>query len=303
MPELPEVESIKLQLAKFLTGHTIKDVVLHAPRIFEGDIKDIIGGKVTGARRFAKVLSIDLDNGYSIVTHIKLTGQFLYQGKNLPNPKPISKKIVGGAPGKHTRITFELDQNSHLYYNDIRMFGWMKIIKTSEVENTGFVSKLGPEPFGAKNGKPELLTLEKFTAILSKSRRPIKVVIMDQEKMGGVGNIYANDALWLSEIHPERPANSLTEVEQKKLFEAIHTVLKKGLETGGASELAFVTPDGQEGGYQDFTLAYGMQGKDCTRCKKAKFEKYFLGGRGTYICPVCQEINSKKENDKKANVK
>lgn len=288
MPELPEVETIKLQLAKFLNGHTIKNVILHAPRVFEGNTKDIIGGKVIGVRRFAKVLSIDLDNGKSIVSHIKLTGQFIYKGENLKDPKPISKKVVGGAPGKHTRITFELDKKSNLYYNDIRMFGWVKIIKSNEVEDTGFVSKLGPEPFGNEGGKPELLTLEKFRNILGKTKRQIKIVLMDQEKMGGVGNIYANDALWLSQIHPEIPSNTLTESESKDLYDAIHTVLKKGLEAGGASELAFVTPDGQEGGYQNYTLAYGMQGKECPRCKKGKFEKYFLGGRGTYICSICQ---------------
>ena len=111
---------------------------------------------------------------------------------------------------------------------------------------------------------------------------------MDQEKMGGVGNIYANDALWLSKINPKRPANELTEAETKSLYDSIHKVLKAGMKYGGASELAFVTPDGKEGEYQKHTLAYGHQGEPCPRCHKAKFTKYFLSGRGTYVCPVCQ---------------
>ena len=112
---------------------------------------------------------------------------------------------------------------------------------------------------------------------------------MDQTKIGGVGNIYANDALWLAKIDPKRPANELQSDEVTELYEAIHEVLKAGMKYGGASELAFVTPDGKEGEYQKHTLAYGHQGEPCSRCHKAKFTKYFLSGRGTYVCPFCQE--------------
>lgn len=282
MPELPEVETMKLQLGNFLTGHKIVDVKVLDTRIFSGDIKNIINGTVLGTRRFGKVSVIDLDNGYSILTHVKLTGQFIYRGPNLKNPTPLSKKVTGGIPGPHTLVIFKFDKEGTLYYNDVRRFGWVRIEKTEDVEHEKFISKLGPEPL-------KDLTLNLFKNILEKTRRPIKVVIMDQEKMGGVGNIYAADALWLSKIDPKRPANSLTSIEQKELFDAIDTVLKAGLKYGGASELAFVTPDGKEGEYQNHTLAYGHQGKECPRCHEAKFIKYFLGGRGTYVCPVCQK--------------
>lgn len=281
MPELPEVEAIKIQLEKFLKGHVIEDVILNTPSIFGGDVKEIISAKVTGVRRFAKVLSIDLDNGFSLVAHIKLTGQFIYIGKNNPNPKPLSKKVIGSVPGKHTHVVFKLSSDSFLYYNDVRRFGWIRIFKTSDVEKENFISKLGYEPF-------KDLTLEIFKDILAKTKRSIKMLLMDQSKIGGIGNIYANDALWLAQIHPEKKANLLTDKEAEKLYNAINRVLKKGLEKGGASELAFVKPDGQEGTYQNYTLAYGKDGQECPRCKKAKFEKYFLGGRGTYICKVCQ---------------
>ena len=111
---------------------------------------------------------------------------------------------------------------------------------------------------------------------------------MDQTKMGGVGNIYANDALWLARINPKRKANTLTEKEQKNLYDAVITVLKAGLKYGGASELAFVTPDGTEGEYQNHTLVYGHEGEPCENCHKSVIKKFFLGGRGTYFCPVCQ---------------
>jgi formamidopyrimidine-DNA glycosylase len=295
MPELPEVETIKLQLAKYLVGHTIDSVEIpnvssRAGRGFQiPNYEKIIGGEVTGTRRFGKVSVIDLSNGYSILTHVKLTGQFIYRGPNLPKPYTLSAKVIGGVPGPHTLVIFKLDHDGILYYNDVRRFGWIRIEKTEEVENEKFIAKLGPEPPVVKDFTGKFLTLELFQQILSKTSRAIKVVIMDQAKMGGVGNIYATDALWLAGIDPKRKSLSLSISETKKLYGAIITVLKEGIKWGGASELAFVTPDGTEGKYQNHTLAYGHTGELCPNCKKAKFEKYFLGGRGTYVCPNCQK--------------
>ncbi len=282
MPELPEVEAIKIQLGKFLKGHKILSVEVKNRKTFQGDEKKILGAKVLNTRRFGKVSVIDLANGYSILTHVKLTGQFVYRGPNLLSPKPLSKKIVGGVPGPHTLVVFKFDKGGTLYYNDIRRFGWIKIIKSEEIKNEKYIGKLGPEFL-------KDLTLEKFKAVLSKTSRPVKVVLMDQTKMGGVGNIYANDALWLSKINPKTSAKSIDPTKAKDLFEAILSVLKEGIKRGGSSELTFVTPDGGEGDYQNHTLAYGRDGEPCDRCHKAKFEKYFLGGRGTYWCPVCQK--------------
>lgn len=282
MPELPEVETMRLQLDRFLVGHKIVDTKILDTRILSGDTKKLIGGKVIGARRFGKVSAIDLSNGYSILTHVKLTGQYIYRGPNLKNPKDLSKKVIGGVPGPHTLIIFNLDRNGVLYYNDVRRFGWIRVEKTEDVEKEKFISKLGPEPFRD-------LTPDLFKKVLEKTSRPIKIIIMDQTKMGGVGNIYANDALWLARINPRKQSKNLRNEEIKNLYEAILTVLKAGLKYGGASELAFVTPDGQEGEYQNHTLAYGHEGEICPRCKKSKFEKYFLGGRGTYWCPNCQK--------------
>ena len=281
MPELPEVESIKLQLEKYLVGHRIEKVEIRHPKVFTGDKKNIENAKVKKIRRFGKVLVFDLSNAYSVVSHIKLTGQFIYRDPNLKREQPLSKKVSGGAPGPHTHLTFNLDRNAKLYYNDIRRFGWVKVVKTSEVENIDFIKKLGPEPLND-------LTLKKFEEILGKTKRAVKVLLMDQSKIGGVGNIYANDALWLAKINPKRPANSLTRVEIKKLFNAVEKVLKAGLKYGGASELAFVRPDGTEGDYQSHSLVYGRTGEVCKSCKVEKIKKEMLGGRGTYYCPKCQ---------------
>jgi len=282
MPELPEVESIRMQLEKYVVGHKIENILVANPRIFNENPQNLIGAKFVEIRRFGKVLVMDLDNGFSLVAHVKLTGQFIYRGPKLKKSVSLSKKVTGGLGGKHTHVIFELDRGAKLYYNDVRRFGWIKLVKTKDLlKENKFIANLGPEPL-------KDLTLQKFKEILNKTRRVVKVVLMDQSKIGGVGNIYANDALWLAKINPKRPANSLTSVEIKKLFNAVEKVLKAGLKYGGASELAFVRPDGTEGDYQSHSLVYGRTGEVCKSCKVEKIKKEMLGGRGTYYCPKCQ---------------
>ena len=289
MPELPEVETLKLGLKRYMVGHKILKVEVRDRKVLQGDEKDLIGAKVRDVRRFAKVLAIDLSNNVSIVVHVKLTGQLIYRGPNLKSPPPLSRKVLG-LGDRHTHVIFKLDRDGVLYYNDVRRFGWIKVLKTNQVADLDFIKKLGPEPLVDSTGSPQArLTFSKFKEILAKYKTAIKVVLMDQEKIGGIGNIYANDALWLSKIHPKTPANKLDDKKQKDLYEAVLTVLKSGIKYGGASELAFVTSEGTEGTYQRHFLAYGQQGKLCPRCKKSKFVKTVLGGRGTYYCPTCQE--------------
>lgn len=291
MPELPEVETIKLQLEKFIVGSTMCSIEIRSPKYEILNKTKIINSKIINIRRFAKILSIDLDNDFSVMIHVKLTGQLIYRGEKLKSDK-LSNKVIGGLGGKHTHLIFHLN-NGDLYYNDVRKFGWIKIIKSEELRSDNFINKLGPEPQVTKDFSGEVLTLDLFRQILSKTKRPIKIVLMDQTKIGGVGNIYATDALWLAKVNPKTPANSLSDQVTKLLFDSILTVLKAGLKYGGASELTFVTPEGREGEYQNHTLAYDHTGEPCERpaCRQAgaTFEKYFLGGRGTYWCPVCQK--------------
>jgi formamidopyrimidine-DNA glycosylase len=289
MPELPEVETMRTQLEKFLAGSTIKDIKVLNNKIINGDVKQLIGQKIVKVRRFAKVTSIDFSNSYSILTHVKLTGQYIYRGPKLPQDSILSKKVVGGLGGSHTHIIFEFTDGGKLYYNDIRKFGWVKVIKSEELKNNNFIKNLGPEPHVAKGFTGNALTFDYFQNIISKSKRNIKVLLMDQTKLSGVGNIYANDALWASGISPKRISSSLNKKEQQNLYDEIHRVLKAGLKYGGASELVFVTPDGKEGEYQNHTLVYGHQGEICKKCKKTKIEKFFSSGRGTYWCSLCQK--------------
>ena len=282
MPELPEVETIKRGLAKYLQGHKVLKVEVRFRKRFEGEEKRLVGGKVIEIKRFGKILSLDFDNGYSCLIHIKLTGQLIYRGPNLKDGSYLSKKIIGGLEGKHTHVIFQFDRGAKLYFNDVRKFGWIKIVKKDELSEISFLKNLGPEPF-------KDLTFDLFKHILSKSSRQIKIILMDQTKIAGIGNIYANDALWLAGINPKNPASQLTSEHAKELYDSILKVLGDGIKYGGASELSYVTAEGKEGSYQYHTLAYGREGELCSRCQKAKFVKYFLGGRGTYVCPICQK--------------
>lgn len=283
MPELPEVETIRRGLEDYLLGHIIVSVEINYLKIFVGDPNRLVGAKILNVRRFGKIISIDLSNGRSIYAQVILTGQFIYRGPNLDNPKNISKKVTGGIPGKHTHVIIHLDREGTLYYNDVRKFGRLQIIKTENVPSHGLAGKLGPEPL-------KDLTKEVFSGILKNSKTPVKVLLMDQSKIAGIGNIYANDACYLAKVNPQKPADKLTKSEINELFNAINTVIKKGIEVGGASELSYVRPDGSEGEYQKHFLAYDKKGELCPICKKEKFVKITLGGRGTYFCPYCQKL-------------
>jgi formamidopyrimidine-DNA glycosylase len=284
MPELPEVETIRLGLQKHLVGHKIVDVDIRLPRIFSGDSRKIIGGKIIAARRFGKGLLIDLDNGYSIAVHVKMTGQLLYKEvSRVPQVSrvPRAKVDVKMLPDAYTHVVFSLDKGSFLYFRDMRQFGWVKNLSTKDAKILPFFKSLGPEPL-------KDLTREKFKAILSRNKTTIKVLLMDQKKISGIGNIYANDALFVAGIDPRRYSASLTQTEQAKLFEAIEQVLKKGLEAGGASEWSYVDVLGGSGSYQNFFQVYGMRGLPCKNCGTI-IEKITLGGRGTFFCPKCQK--------------
>lgn len=290
MPELPEVETIRMGLEKYLVGHKIVGVDVKLAKMVTGNTAHVIGAKVKAIRRAGKGLIIDLDNDYSIAIHVKLTGQLIYRGPNAPKVVHLSKSKVGSVPNKFTHVTFTLDRGGVLYYNDFRQFGWIKIVKEDEVAKLPFFKELGPE-FTLPNLKStpaqKKLTRQMFVEILSKSAAPVKAVLMDQQKMGGVGNIYANDGLYLAGIDPRRKAKSLSDVEMKKLYESLLEVLKRGLTYGGASELAFVDALGQEGNYQKYFLVYGQEDEACPN-RNGIIRKIKLGGRGTYFCEKCQ---------------
>jgi formamidopyrimidine-DNA glycosylase len=305
MPELPEVETIRRGLEKHLVGLTLTNIQVNLPKLFFGDVNNVIGGEVIAVRRFGKGLVIDLSNNDSITIHVKMTGQLIFRkvsplrqgfegqagGENIyPAVNVhISQDKTNDLPNKYTHVIFmfrrqklgDSSQESVLYFNDIRQFGWIKVVKSAELQDMSFFSKLGKEPLRD-------LALADFQTILSKAKAPIKQVLMDQAKIAGIGNIYANDALWDAQVHPLRSAYSLTEKEAKALFISIEKVLSLGIAVGGASERDYVNVSGEKGGYQNHFLVYKRTRKPCKRCETL-IERIVVVGRGTFICPKCQK--------------
>ncbi len=275
-------------LKKYLVGHKIEDVEVRVPKIFQGDVKNIIGAKVIGVKRIGKGLIIELDNGYVLTVHLKMTGQLVFQDKTTSG-SVLSKKVGGDTlPSKYSHVIFSLDRGAKLYYNDLRRFGWIKVVKKDELKNVPFFKEMGPEPKVGDDLAGKELTPEYFKNTIQKSNLPVKLILMDQKRIGGIGNIYANDALFLAGIDPKRKGKSLSDKEAQKLFKAVHEVVKKSLNLGGSSDENYVNVLGQEGNYQNHTLVYGKKGKKCSVCG-ATIEKIQLGGRGTYFCPKHQK--------------
>src|SRR3989344_5484075 len=254
MPELPEVETLRLQLTDVLFGLTIKKIEIIKDKSFVGDPKEIIGKKIRELRRFAKILVFDLTGDLSIAIHLKLSGQLIYRGKRQPQKIVVTDPLLKSLPNKHTRVIITFENSDILYFNDLRIFGWMKVIQSNKLIN--LVQNLGPEPL-------KDLTYEKFEKILDNSRKPVKLVLMDQEKIAGVGNIYANDALFLAGISPKTEARKISKEKAKLLYDKLLKVLKDGIKWGGASENNFRDAFGQMGMKQEHFYVYGKKGEKC----------------------------------------
>jgi formamidopyrimidine-DNA glycosylase len=255
---------------------------------FQGEKKQVIGKKVLGVKRRAKIILIELESEFYLAIHLKLTGQLIYIKSKIKNQKLKlqikSQKLgpyeIAELPNKYTRVIIKFTNNSQLFFNDLRIFGWVKI-----VENLSELEKLGPEANDEKT-----FTLNYFQKILSQTKKPVKLVILDQEKLAGVGNIYANESLFMAGIDPHRPANSLTGEEIKMLRYSILSVLKKAIKHKGTSDRdeAYRQINGEKGDFQNYLQIYGRAGQSCPKCGRS-INKIKIGGRGTYFCPNCQK--------------
>lgn len=279
MPELPEVESIKRELKPNIVGKTISSIKILSSKNFVGKKKEAYGQKIIGVERYGKVLVIGLGNGRYLNAHFKLSGQMLYS-KNakkavFKNKIPFTKGNI--MPANTTRIIISLSDGSALFFNDLRKFGWVKLTDKPE-------SPKGIDVLSKK------FTVKYLFSILSSTKRPVKVTLMDQDLITGVGNIYANDSLFLSQIHPQRLSNSLTINETKKLHKSIVGEIKKGIKDKGSSgaDEAFILPDGSKGSHQRRFLVYQREKEPCTRCK-TPIKRIKHNGRSSFLCPKCQK--------------
>lgn len=288
MPELPEVETIKLGLQKKIVGKTIKKVETLTPKSFQGKASEIEGKKVIKVWRRAKILGIDLQGDKTILFHLKMTGQLIFDPSTALR---ASSRLIGGhptpdmrdnMPNSHTREVFTFSDNSHLYFNDQRRFGWVKLVTSTEVISNELLQKLGPEPL-EKSFTWQVLKQN----LLRHKSMPIKAALMDQSVVAGVGNIYSNEACFDASLDPRTKVKDLTDEQFKNLYHGVVKSLEEGIKHKGSTRAHFVDSEGNKGYFLDYAFVYGMDGKKCKKCGTI-IKKVALGGRGTFYCPKCQ---------------
>ncbi|KKT86780.1 MAG: Formamidopyrimidine-DNA glycosylase [Candidatus Collierbacteria bacterium GW2011_GWA2_44_99] len=233
-------------------------------------------------QRKSKVIEVSFEDHEKMVTvHLKMTGQLVFvDGEMRVSGGHPTADWVNGLHSKHTRVVWTFDDGSKLFFNDMRVFGWMKLVeRTQELKNSRYqVPDVIDKDF----------TEDYLFNSLKKTKKPIKLILLDQNKIGGLGNIYVNDALFMAGVRPERKTDTLEKKEVSKLHKAIVKVINLGIKYGGASASNYVQVSGLGGTYQDHFLVYKREGLKCRDCE-SKIQKIKLGGRGTFFCPSCQK--------------
>ncbi|MDO8444138.1 MAG: DNA-formamidopyrimidine glycosylase [bacterium] len=285
MPELPEVETIRRGLEKRIVGKTIADIDVRFPKTFVGSKSKVEGSKIKSVERRAKVLAVKLNNGGNLLFHLKMTGQLIYIDRN-------DKRFAGGHPDHNwhaklpnstTAVIFNFNDGTHLFFNDMRKFGWCKVL-TDEQLNKIFTDEYGPEPFD-KNFTVEYL-MQRAAKI---PNRKIKQFLTDQTIIAGIGNIYADELLFDARISPLRKVSEMNKSEWKKVIASTIKILNLAIKHGGTTDSDFVNADGEKGGMQDYLKVYRKSGSNCPGDCGGKVIRITVGGRGTHYCPVCQQ--------------
>ena len=300
MPELPEVETIKRGLIKFIKHQNLQATDILCAKSFIGEPAQ---GIVEDVRRFGKALVIDLNTGQSLMIHLRMTGQLIYDSndKTANHNSPVesgnrfaaghpSDNFTSSLPNKQTRVVLHF-KNGTLYFNDQRKFGFIKTLPTAAVEQDSFIKKLAKEPW--------TMSPDEFYDKLQRHKNSlIKATILDQTIITGLGNIYADEALFASGIHPERKSGTITKQEATKLLQSARDVMDKSIASGGSTMATYVKADGTKGDYLElFAQVFHRQGQPCPRCG-ATIQKIKVAGRGTHICPHCQRITTKQSTNK-----
>lgn len=293
MPELPEVETVRKGLIKLIANKTIKQVDFNWAKSFPNDKqlvkKYLINSKVQTVRRRAKVLMIDLTSGYSLVIHLKMTGQLVFKSQNerfgAGHP---SDSLVGHLPDKTTRVIIVFTDESKLFFNDQRKFGWMKLIKTADILSINLIKTFGPEPLELD------FSWQDFKKRLElRPKSPIKSVLLDQRIIAGVGNIYADESLWAAKIHPLTHVDQLSDQKIRLLHKSLIEILKVAIDSGGSTDRNYVNAQGQKGSYIKIAKVFRREGQECLRCQN-KIKKIKVGSRGTHYCSYCQRLKVAK---------
>lgn len=293
MPELPEVETVVRGLNRLILKKKIAQVKHDWPKSFpnlEKDVNDfMIGAEISKVQRRGKAIIIKLNNGWALVTHLRMTGQMVYRGEENWGAGHPNDDFLNDLPNKSTRVEIDFEDQTKLFFNDQRKFGYIKLLPEPEIEELSFFQKLGPEPL------EDNFTVEIFKErLLKKKNSLIKPTILDQSVIAGVGNIYADEALWRAKIHPETRIKDFSNVDFKNLHESIRFVMNKSIEKGGSTDRNYVNADGSRGNYLEYAAVYHKNGQPCKRCG-TEISKIRVGGRGTHFCENCQKIKIGEE--------
>ncbi|MDD4937890.1 MAG: bifunctional DNA-formamidopyrimidine glycosylase/DNA-(apurinic or apyrimidinic site) lyase [Candidatus Shapirobacteria bacterium] len=289
MPELPEVEVVRLFLESKLTNKTISNLEIITPKSFIGNPKAVIGQKIIKFTRLGKQLSIHLQNKLIILFHLKMTGQIIYSPfslKGVPAGRGIfghpTKDAFTVLPNKSTRLIFTFSDKSRAFFNDQRKFGWVKILTQSELKD--FQKNIGLDILSSD------FTDKYFYQQLQTTSRPIKSVLLDQNKFAGIGNIYANDALFLAKINPMTSSKKISRPKSKILHQYLIDLMKESISHGGstAKDNKYIHPDGTVGQHQYHFRVYQRDKQPCLICQ-TPIKRIKIGGRGTFFCPNCQK--------------
>lgn len=287
MPELPEVETVRLQLKhKILKQPIVKIEVLHEKSTDHNGkfIKILQGKSVADIDRVGKLMifSFTGEENLFMLAHLKMTGQFFFVDKK-------GEQVGGGHevaaadhnfPTRHTRVVFHFKNGSTLYFNDMRLFGYLKLASRLEMEAAK--ARFGPEPI-----RPDF-DCAWFAEKLKKRKTPIKAALLDQTFVAGLGNIYVDEALWRAKVKPMRQADGLSKKEAAALCAAAGDVMNESILVGGTTFQYFKDTGGANGNFKDYLKVFGRQGQPCFRCKTI-IEKTRCAGRGTHFCPKCQK--------------
>lgn len=270
MPELPEVETISRQLNKLVVGKKIKKVRVFLPKIVKASLaffkRVLAGAKIISVKRRAKLLIFDLNNGWSFLVHLKMTGQL----------------ILNGRPNKYTHVVFEFADGSWLLFNDLRQFGYLKLLKTADLGEFFIREGFGPEPL-----LKDFLLADFKALLLKKPNARIKQFLMDPKNIAGIGNIYSGEILFASRVHPLRRVASLKPEEIRRIYGNIGKILVEAIKLKGTSANDYLDAFGQKGKFAAKLKVYGKEGEKCVKCKGI-ITRIKIGGRSAHFCPVCQ---------------
>lgn len=308
MPELPEVQTVVDELNRKLKNRKIKKIDVHKSKVISvgpktvSNIRDVpqstvnqfvkllTGRKILSVRRRAKMLIFDVDGPLSMLVHLKMTGQFIFEDKTLAKKTGSQYRILNKLtaplvklPCKFTHVVFHFTDGSTLYYNDVRQFGYLRVVEDKDIEYVRELKEYGPEPLNKS------FTFDVFKAAIAKRKKlAIKLALMDPKVVVGIGNIYSDEILYHAHVKPNRKTSDIKPKELKAIFDQIKPVLKTGIKYKGSSVGDFIRTDGQWGTMGKHHFVYGRKGEKCKRCGTI-IQSMKLGGRTSSFCPKEQK--------------